>query len=53
MIDNATADSFTIDNYDKIYPNALVTGGFSGESRERNGLIHERYCSTGCYCYCF
>jgi len=29
VINNATADSFTIDNYDKIYPNALVTGGFS------------------------
>jgi branched-chain amino acid transport system substrate-binding protein len=29
VIDNAVADSFTIDNYDKIYPNAVSAGGFS------------------------
>jgi branched-chain amino acid transport system substrate-binding protein len=29
VIGNAVADSFTIDNYDKIYPNAVVAGGFS------------------------
>jgi len=28
-IGNAVADSFTIDNYDKIYPNTVVVGGFS------------------------
>lgn len=28
-IGNAVADSFTIDNYYKIYPNAVVAGGFS------------------------
>jgi branched-chain amino acid transport system substrate-binding protein len=29
VIDNAVADSFTIDNYNKIYPNAVSAGGFS------------------------
>jgi len=28
-VGNAVADSFTIDNYDKIYPNTVVAGGFS------------------------
>ena len=29
VIGNAVADSFTIDNYDKIYPNTVIAGGFS------------------------
>jgi len=29
VIGNAVADSFTIGNYDKIYPNTVVAGGFS------------------------
>lgn len=29
VIGNAVADSFTIKNYDKIYPNTVVAGGFS------------------------
>lgn len=29
VIGNAVADSFTIENYDKIYPNTVVAGGFS------------------------
>lgn len=29
VIDNAVADSFTIGNYNKIYPNAVTAGGFS------------------------
>lgn len=28
-VGNAVADSFTIDNYGKIYPNTVVAGGFS------------------------
>jgi branched-chain amino acid transport system substrate-binding protein len=29
IVGNAVADSYTIDNYEKIYPNCCVTGGFS------------------------
>lgn len=29
VIGNAVADSFTLDNYDKIYPNTVVAGAFS------------------------
>ncbi len=29
VVGNAVADSFTLDNYNKIYPNTVVAGGFS------------------------